>query len=66
MPKNEKLQPDASVPEIATRVTLEISLRPALNIDDLTALREVAAQRGQSVEQVVIEALRGVLAAEAA
>jgi hypothetical protein len=49
-----------------TRVTLEISLRPALDIEDLAALREMAESRGQSVEQVVIDAVRGALAPVAA
>lgn len=49
-----------------TRVTLEIALRPALDIEDLAALREMAEARGQSVEQVVIEAVRGVIAPAAA
>lgn len=65
MPKHEQ-QPADPVGEPKARVTLEISLRPGLAIEDLAALNKVAERRGQSVEQIVVEALRGVLADVAA
>ncbi len=64
MPKHEQQPADPA--ETKARVTLEISLRPGLAIEDLAALNKVAERRGQSVEQIVVEALRGVLADVAA
>jgi hypothetical protein len=67
MPRVKQPTETAVLSEVGiTRVTLEISLRPSLDIEDLAALREMAESRGQSVEQVVIEAVRGVIAPVAA